>query len=76
MTGMVTMIAAAAMSPIGWVNGDTPGNCAMAAGTVWAALVAVSEIANTKSFQQIRKTMMNVFASPGAASGAITFVNA
>ena len=34
MTGMVTTMAAAAMSPIGWVNCDTPGNWAIAAAAI------------------------------------------
>src|SRR5450755_3459460 len=76
MTGTVTTTAAAVMSPIGWVNWDAPGNCAMAAGTVCAALVEVSEMAKMKSFQQMRNTMMNVVTIPGMASGAITLRNA
>src|SRR5690242_15754893 len=48
----------------------------MAAGTVSAAVVDVSEIANTKSFQQMMNTMMNVVTIPGIASGAITLTNA
>src|SRR6202020_239423 len=61
---------------IGWVNCDAPGNWAIAAGTVCAAFVEVSEIAKMKSFQQMMKTMMYVVTMPGVASGAITFRNA
>src|SRR5438874_10712645 len=74
--GTVTTTAAAHTSPIGSVNCDTPGNCEIAAGTVSAAVVEVSEVANTKSFQQMMNTMMNVVASPGIASGTITLRNA
>src|SRR5436305_7128749 len=70
--GTVTTTAAAHTSPIGSVNWETPGNCEIAAGTVSAAVVEVSEVANTKSFQQMMKTMMNVVTMPGMASGAIT----
>src|SRR5436190_2637954 len=48
----------------------------MAAGTVWELEVDVSEIANTKSFQQKMKTRIAVVNTPGAASGAITLKNA
>ena len=48
----------------------------MAAGTVRALLVDVSEIANRKSFQQKRNTRIAVVNMPGAASGAITWRNA
>src|ERR1700722_6573986 len=75
-TGTVTTTAAAAMSPIGVVNCEAPGNWAIAAGTVCAAVVDVSEIANTKSFQQMMNTMMKVVTMPGIASGTITFLNA
>src|SRR5450755_2257592 len=73
---MVTMTAAAAMSPIGWVNCEAPGNWAIAAGTVSARVVDVSEIAKMKSFQQMMNTMMYVVTMPGVASGAITLRNA
>src|SRR5581483_598836 len=55
---------------------ETPGNWAIAAGTVCASFVEVSEIANTKSFQQMMNTMMNVVTIPGIASGTITLRNA
>ena len=58
------------------MNCETPGNCEIAAGTVCAADVEVSEIANTKSFQQMMNTMMNVVTIPGVASGTITLRNA
>jgi hypothetical protein len=43
MMGTVTTIAAAAIDPVGWLNCEAPGNSAMAAGTVCAAVVEVSE---------------------------------
>src|ERR1700694_2627209 len=70
------MTAAAAIEPIGWVNCEAPGNEDIAAGTVCAALVEVSEIANTKSFQAKMKTRIAVVKIPGAASGAITLKKA
>ena len=48
----------------------------MAAGTVRARVVDVSEMANRKSFQQKMNTRIAVVNMPGAASGAITLVNA
>src|SRR5881275_2735116 len=75
-TGMVTITAAAAIDPIGSVNCDCPGKVEIAAGTVCAALVDVSETANTKSFQQKMNTRIAVVKIPGAASGAITLKNA
>src|SRR5690348_14746682 len=75
-TGTVTTTAAAAIEPIGWVNCEAPGKLPIAAGTVWAALVEVSVVANTKSFQQNRNTRMAVVKIPGAASGAMTLKNA
>src|SRR5437763_10206634 len=68
-TGTVTTTAAAAMSPIGTVNCEAPGNVEIAAGTVSALVVEVSDTAKTKSFQQMMKTMMNVVTIPGVASG-------
>src|SRR5262245_25262623 len=76
MIGMVTTIAAAAIEPVGWLNCDAPGNSAMAAGTVCAAVVDVSENANRKSFQAKMKTRIAVVNMPGAASGAMTLRNA
>src|ERR1700752_1925359 len=73
---MVTITAAAAMAPYGTENCETPGKDEIAAGTVSAAVVDVSEMANTKSFQQMMNTMMNVVTIPGIASGAITLRNA
>jgi hypothetical protein len=43
------------MSPIGC---ETPRNWAIAAKTVWAALVDLSEIAKVKSFQPMMKPMI------------------
>src|SRR5207248_4570516 len=76
MMGTVTTTAAAAIEPVGCWNCDAPGNCEIAAGTVCAAVVEVSETANTKSFQAKMKTRIAVVNTPGAANGAITFVNA
>ena len=49
---------------------------ASAAGTVRAALVEVSEIANRKSFQAKMKTRIAAVNTPGAASGTMTLRNA
>src|SRR5262245_53569755 len=76
MIGMVTMIAAAAIEPVGCWNCDAPGNCEIAAGTVWAFFVDVSDTAKTKSFHAKMKARIAVVNTPGAASGAITLVNA
>src|SRR6059058_2442484 len=76
MMGTVTTTAAAAIDPVGCVNCDAPGNCEIAAGTVCAFEVDVSDTANTKSFQAKMKTRIAVVKTPGAASGAITLVNA
>src|SRR3954469_22286741 len=76
MMGTVTTIAAAAMDPGGCWNCDAPGNCEIAAGTVCADFVEVSENANTKSFQAKMNTRIAVVNTPGAASGAMTLVNA
>src|SRR3954468_4818114 len=76
MMGMVTTIAAAAIEPVGCWNWDAPGNCESAAGTVCAFFVDVSETAKTKSFHAKMNTRIAVVNTPGAASGAITFVNA
>src|SRR6185437_9146847 len=71
-TGMVMTTAAAAIDPVGCWNWDAPVKKAIAAGTVRALLVDVSEIANTKSLQQYRNTRIAVVKTPGAASGTIT----
>src|SRR3954453_11127558 len=76
MMGIVTTIAAAAIAPVGCWNVDAPGNCEIAAGTVCAAFVDVSENANTKSFHAKMKTRIAVVKTPGAASGAMTLTNA
>src|ERR671931_504906 len=76
MIGIVTTIAAAAIDPVGWLNCEAPGNSAIAAGTVWAAVVEVSEKAKRKSFQAKMKTRIAVVNIPGAASGAMTLRNA
>src|SRR3954471_23334330 len=76
MMGTVTTIAAAAIDPVGCWNCDAPGNCEIAAGTVCALFVEVSEKANTKSFQAKMNTRIAVVKTPGAASGAMTLVKA
>src|SRR4029450_13102999 len=76
MMGMVTPTPAAAIEPIGVWNWEAPEKNAIAAGTVWEALVEVSEIAKTKSVQQKMNTRIAVVTMPGAASGAITCRNA
>src|SRR5215218_8778506 len=76
MIGIVTITAAAAIEPVGCWNCDAPGNCEIAAGTVCAADVDVSDTAKTKSFHAKMKTRIAVVNTPGAASGAITLVNA
>jgi hypothetical protein len=73
---MVMTTPAAAIEPIGVSNCEAPEKNAIAAGTVWEALVEVSEIANTKSVQQKMNTRIAVVTMPGAASGAITRRNA
>ena len=65
-----------AISPYGTLNCETPGKDEISMRTVSAAVVDVSEIANTKSFQQMMNTMMNVVTIPGIASGTMIFRNA
>src|SRR5260370_38630839 len=48
----------------------------MEAGAVRDAVVEVSEIASRNSFQQNRNTRIAVVTIPGAASGAMTLMNA
>src|SRR5438034_10576246 len=74
--GIVTTIDAAAIDPVGCWNCDAPGNCEIAAGTVCAAGVEVSDTAKTKSFQAKMNTRIAVVKTPGAASGAMTLVKA
>src|ERR1700694_2612004 len=76
MIGMVMMTAAAAIDPVGAVNCELPVKKPMAAGTVRARVVDVSEMAKRKSFQQKMNTRIAVVNIPGAASGAMTFVKA
>src|SRR3954471_4756985 len=76
MMGTVTTIAAAAMDPVGCWNCEAPGNCEIAAGTVCAFLVDVSENAKTKSFHAKMNTRIAVVNTPGAARGAMIFVKA
>ena len=58
------------------MNCELPVKNPMAAGTVRARVVEVSEMANRKSFQQRMNTRIAVVNMPGAASGAMTLVNA
>src|SRR5437764_6444772 len=76
MIGMVMTTAAAAIDPVGAVNCELPLKKPMAAGTVRARVVEVSEIAKRKSFQHRMNTRIAVVNIPGAARGAMTFVNA
>src|SRR5690348_16727767 len=76
MIGTVITTAAAAIDPVGCWNCELPVKNAIAAGTVRADSVEVSEIANRKSFQQKMNTRMAVVNTPGAASGAMTRRNA
>src|SRR5439155_515319 len=70
------VLEAGAIDPVGCWNCDAPGNCEIAAGTVCACGVEVSETAKTKSFQAKMKTRIAVVKTPGAASGAMTLVKA
>src|SRR5262249_50031319 len=74
--GTVITTAAAEIDPVGSSNCELPVKLAMAAGTVRAAPVDVSEMANRKSFQQKMNTRIAVVTTPGAASGTITDRNA
>src|SRR5215211_2417038 len=70
--GIVTTTAAAEIAPMGCVNCDAPVKKASVAGTVRAALVDVSVVANRKSFQAKMNTRIAAVNTPGAASGTIT----
>src|SRR2546430_11793237 len=74
--GIVITTAAAAIGPVGFSNWDAPVKNARVAGAVRAAFEDVSEMANTKSFQQKMNARIAVVTTPGAASGAITWRNA
>ena len=74
--GIVITTAAAQICPVGSSNWDAPVKNWSAAGTVRDRVVAVSEMANRKSFQQKMNTRIAVVNTPGAASGAITRRNA
>src|SRR5919112_306770 len=76
MIGIVMTTAAAEIAPVGSSNCEAPVKNDSAAGTVRERSVEVSEMANRKSFQQKMKTRIAVVKTPGAASGAITFVKA
>ena len=68
--------AAAAIDPMGFSNWEAPLKKAMAAGTVRAAVVDVSEMAKRNSLHVMMNTRMDVVTTPGAARGAITLVKA
>src|SRR5690606_29520642 len=76
MIGIVMTTAAAAIEPVGSSNCDAPVKFAIAAGAVMDRSVEVSEIANSRSFQQKMNTRIAAVMMPGAASGATTFRNA
>ncbi len=63
----MTTAAAAAIGPVGTVNGELPLKYAMEAGAVRDAVVEVSDIASRNSFQQSRNTKIDVVTIPGAA---------
>src|SRR5215204_1015479 len=75
-TGIVTITAAAAMEPVGSTNCEAPEKRPSAAGTGRASLVDVSEMPYAKSFHAMKKAMIAVVKTPGAASGTITLRNA
>src|SRR5690349_9719469 len=76
MTGMVTTTEAVASWEYGGLNGSGPTKYDSWAGTVRAAVVEVSEIASTNSFQAKKKVRIAAVKTPGAASGTITLRNA
>src|SRR5699024_5359379 len=69
--GIVTMIAAAEIAPVGSSNWEAPVKKDRAAGTGRAAVVEVSEMPYTKSFHAMKKAMIAVVNTPGAASGTM-----
>src|SRR5689334_7561653 len=75
-TGIVTTTDAAARVDDGGLNWSGPTKYANCAGTVRAAVVEVSEIASTNSFQAKKKVRIAAVKTPGAASGTITLRNA
>src|SRR3954454_13202736 len=72
MIGTVTTTEAVARSPYGGLNGSGPTKYDICAGTVRDAVVDVSEIASTNSFQAKKNVRMAAVNTPGAASGTIT----
>src|SRR3954453_19468696 len=72
MIGTVTTTDAVASSPYGGLNGSGPTKKDSCAGTVRDAVVEVSEIASTNSFQAKKNGRMAAVKTPGAASGTIT----
>src|SRR4051794_18261237 len=72
MIGTVTTTEAAASSPYGGLNGSGPTKNDSCAGTVRDAVVEVSEIASTNSFQAKKNVRIAAVKTPGAASGTIT----
>ncbi len=72
---MITTDAADCV-PSGISNCEDPVNCEIATGVVRASREEVSVSASRYSFQAAMKARIAVVASPGAASGMITFRNA
>jgi hypothetical protein len=62
--------------PVGSSNWEAPVKKASAAGTGRAALVDVSEMPYTKSFQAMKNAMSAVVKTPGAARGTMALRNA
>ena len=58
------------------MNGSGPTKNDICAGTVRDAVVDVSEMASTNSFQAKKNVRIAAVKTPGAASGTITFRNA
>ena len=73
---MVTTTEAVASWAYGGLNGSGPTKNDSCAGTVRAAVVEVSEIASTNSFQAKKNVRIAAVNTPGAASGTITLRNA
>src|SRR3954470_14004086 len=76
MIGIVTTTEAVASCAYGGLNGSGPTKNDSCAGTVREAVVDVSEIASTNSFQAKKKVRIAAVNTPGAASGTITLRNA
>src|SRR5262245_41508507 len=75
-TGTVTTTEAVASWEYGGLNGSDPTKKDICAGTVRAAVVDVSEMASTNSFQAKKNVRIAAVKTPGAARGTITLRNA